>query len=237
MVGILKNYFKVEHPTDKQIFFCLCLLYGWCCKIDTSFSDTNSDKIVLFCFLTGNVVTVQDSKISMPDSTNLNCTNTHPTINKFHPINSHYWWSPWREPELSKTFFDQLHGRKVSFSCDDDHNDTSYYTKPVRRILKRNSVASDCNNQEVQKFMGKLANIRRRKRRASQLERSNSLSPEEKRPVMKKSRSFNDIQDQIQECELLCLGSLRAFTPQADLKRKLERKRVKVLKRLFGDGN
>ena len=235
LIGILKNYFKVENPTDKQIFFCLCLLYGWCCKI-----DTNANKTVLFCFLTGNVVSfVDSSKTGLNSNSNShnwfsNSDSNSDSIQNFHPIKSHYLWSPWRETVRSQTFFDQLHGRKTSFTCDDD-NDNNLKSPVRRKFLKRNSV-TDCNNQEVQKFMQKLANIRRKKRRASQLEKSISLSPEEKAPVIKKSRSFDDIQEQIQECHSLCLNSLKSYTPQADMKRKLERKRQMVLKKLFGDG-
>merc|ERR1712066_744354 len=102
---------------------------------------------------------------------------------------------PWKQPDLSQTFFDQLHGRKTSFSCDEDTTITYPSTKP-RRILKRHSIVSDCNNLEVQKFMSKLTNIRRRKRRA---DKSNSISPGSTAPI-KKSKSFDDIIEQIEEC-------------------------------------
>merc|ERR1712066_959575 len=134
---------------------------------------------------------------------------------------------PWKQPDLSQTFFDQLHGRKTSFSCDEDTTITYPSTKP-RRILKRHSIVSDCNNLEVQKFMSKLTNIRRRKRRADK-SNINSISP----GVIKKSKSYDDITAQIDECHELCMGSLRAYTPQADRRRKLEAKRSRILRSLF----
>ena len=97
-----------------------------------------------------------------------------------------------------------------------------------RRILKRHSVI-DCNNLEVQKFMSKLSNIRRRKRR---IDKSNSISPGSTAPI-KKSKSYDDIIEQIEECHELCMGSLRAYTPQADKRRRAEAKRSRILRSLF----
>merc|ERR1712226_1365636 len=163
---ILRNYFKVEHPTDKQIFTCLCLLYGWCCKYQAA-----SDDVALFCFITGNKL------ILTPES-----------LATFDPIGSHYWWSPWSCEERARSFFNKLQHRKTSFSSDDCED--SHAPKPTRRLLKRHSV-SDCNNVEVQKFMQKLTNIRRRKRRASQLNTDASLKIQQQ-ASLSRSKSFTE---------------------------------------------
>jgi len=119
-------------------FIIILLLHGWCCKIK-QINENTYGVPVLFCFLTGQQIEV-----------------TKEGFENFHPLDSHYHWSPWNSSDgVIKEIYDELFG-KVYKSC--------------RRIIRKRHKSVDeqvSNNLEVSKFMNSLSHLNSRKRRKS----------------------------------------------------------------------
>ena len=146
----IPDYFKLPtllrsllNITDSEVgpkfkFIIILLLHGWCCKIKQINENTHGVP-VLFCFLTGQ-------KIEL----------TTQEFEKFHPLDSHYHWSPWKGSDtVTKEIYDELFG-KVYKSC--------------RRIIRKRHKSVDeyvSNNPTVSKFMNSLNHLNSRKRRKS----------------------------------------------------------------------
>jgi len=179
---ILKFYFKIEgKPTNRQLFICCCLLYGWCTKFQKS-----TDDVILFCFITGNSIVLTESSLA-----------------DFHPVASHWSWSPWRKEDHAYAFYNKLQGRKLSFNSETDHEPPR-----TKRLIRRHSGVS--SNTEVSKFLNKLTNLKRRKRRRSQMNAEHAAGSHAIwTPDIRRSKSFVEISDAIEECHMLCVTSLR----------------------------
>lgn len=136
---LLKSLLNIsdEEIGPKFQFIMILLLHGWCSKIKQT--DNNEGQPILFCFITGQKIEI-----------------TRESFENFHPLKSHYHWSPWKvQDSCIKEIYDHLFGK---------------VHKAGRRFIRKRcrSMEEDgSSNVTVSKFISTLTHLNSRKRRKS----------------------------------------------------------------------